>query len=201
MQTNTKRRATPSEVSKQIVRLKQYHQQGCESIASKASHVKQAKTLGWAITKLDKARWFAQEYSEEALEALFASLQEHRPDFGVTHVGLLVTLRGHDQSARDELQVKCITDNWSTEDLQHQIEMRVGSRNSRGGRRPHVTAEATTIQVAKKANSLVRFINELKKSGIAVSKKMGRQLQQTLKEAGLLKALAAAELKKHHDGK
>jgi hypothetical protein len=202
MQPGTKRRATPSEVSKQILELRQYHQQGCESCQSNISYPTQAKALGWTITKLIKARLFASEYSALDLDALCESLKQHRPVFGIAHIGLLVTLRGTLKPYRIELQEKCIAKNWSTEELSNEMLTTLGSRNTRGGRRPYVTADTALIVLQKKATTVRRLLKHLQALGItdsALSKKMRRRIKMLTMELDLTVSQACLELEQQRN--
>jgi hypothetical protein len=204
MQAKTKRRATHSEVCKQIASLKQYHQQGCESRQSKVPFVKQAKILGWAITKLMKAHWFAKVYGDDDLDALCESLKQHRPVFGIAHIGLLVTLRGTLKHYRIELQEKCVENNWSTEELSNEMLTTLGSRNTRGGRRPFVTADTALIVLQKKATTVRRLLKHLQALGItdsALSKKMRRRIKMLAMELELTVSQACFELEQQRGEK
>ena len=80
------------------------------------------KRLGKTETWLRKARQFADSdsgYSQEHLRRLFRLLREHRPVFGVSHVGILVTVSWAD--GREEPQRLSITENCSKDRLEAEI--------------------------------------------------------------------------------
>jgi hypothetical protein len=140
--------ASREEVAEAIPEIRAYHDQGRESLREMPQRGKhgaraideQVERLGWNVTRLRKARQFAHRtegYSRERLNELCRLLREHRPDFGTSHVGLLVTVSW---PQRERLQKEGIEGNWSTAELQAEIKKRFGSRKQ-GGRRRQVSGE------------------------------------------------------------
>ena len=103
-----------------------------------------AQGLGWAATRLRKARQFASPeaggYTREQLAGLCRLIRRHRPLFGAAHVGALVTLPWGE--GRAKLQRDCIEKNWSRSALLAAIAGRRGrGRADGGGRKPSVPGE------------------------------------------------------------
>lgn len=158
--------AKPEEVAAAIWAIRAYHDQGRQSLRELPRRGKhgsraideQAERLGWNVTRLRKARQFAhpeEGYSKERLNELCRLLREHRPEFGVSHVGLLVTVPWPE---RDEIQRECVEGNWSTYDLQAEIKKRYGSRRQ-GGRRRQVPSDPghVLLQIDEMADSWLRW--------------------------------------------
>lgn len=110
--------ATLEETNRAIKKIRAYYDCGWESLQQPDIPIKkQAAELDWDITKLGKARQFAKletGYSEIQLHELFDLLLEYRPVFGISHIGLLVTVSWPE---REQLQSECIENNWSLKDL------------------------------------------------------------------------------------
>ena len=141
-------RATRDEVERSIREIREYHRQGRASLRELPERSRygqraldeQAERRGWNVTRIRKARQFAhadEGYSRERLNELFRLLREHRPVFGTSHVGVLVTAPW---PARAEFQRLCIEQNWSKAELETAIKARLGPRRF-GGRRRHVAAD------------------------------------------------------------
>lgn len=133
----------------------------CPSGASTEPGPSTRRPSGWAgsPTKLRKARQFAHRaegHSRERLDALCRLLREHRPIFGIAHVGLLVTVVPWPE--REAIQKECIEGNWSTYELQAEIKKRYGARRQ-GGRRRQVPAEPGHVlfQIAEMADTWLRW--------------------------------------------
>jgi hypothetical protein len=141
-------RASRDQVERSIREIREYHRQGRASLRELPERGRfgqraldeQAERRGWNVTRLRKARQFAhadEGYSRERLNELFRLLREHRPVFGVSHVGVLVTAPW---PARAEFQRLCIEQNWSKAELETAIKARLGPRRF-GGRRRHVAVD------------------------------------------------------------
>jgi len=154
------------DVAQAIKEIRTYHDQGRQSLRELPQRGKhgaraideQAERLGWNSTRLRKARQFAHSeegYSRERLNELCRLLREHRPVFGVSHVGLLVTVPWPE---REELQRECAERNWSTSELQAEIKRRYGSRRQ-GGRRRRVSTDPdhALVQLGEMADSWRRW--------------------------------------------
>jgi hypothetical protein len=105
-----------------------------------------------------KALQFARRgygYSARQLDRLCALLRKHRPVFGVSHVGILVTAPW---PQRAELQQLCAAKNWSKAELEDEIKKRLGARR-RGGRRRHVGADQglLLVQLAELTDTFQRW--------------------------------------------
>jgi hypothetical protein len=93
-------RATREEVEQSIREIRAYHRQGQARLRAlperggygQRALDEQAEQLGWNVTRLRKARQFADPeagHSEERLGELVRLLREDRPVFGTTHLGIL----------------------------------------------------------------------------------------------------------------
>ncbi len=129
-------------VNEAVRDLRDYHRQGRASLRELPERGgygqrdldAQAEQLGWNVTRLRKARQFADPeagYSWERLHELCRLLREHCPVFGTAHVGILVTLTWAE--GRAELQQLCVQDNWSKAELEAEVRKRLGPRRQ-GGR-------------------------------------------------------------------
>lgn len=141
----TRDRATPTEVEAAIRRILKYHRLGLKNLKdiptpvtfAKGAIDSRARQLQVNPTSLRKARQFAHPkkgYSQKQLDHLFRLLRKHRPQFGTTHIGILVTVPW---TERRELQRTCIRENWSKSELEAEILKRLGPRRF-GGRRRHL---------------------------------------------------------------
>lgn len=159
--------ASLEEVTQAIREIRTYHEQGRRSLRELPERGKhgaraideQAERLGWNPTRLRKARQFAHPktgYSRERLNELCGLLREHRPVFGTSHVGLLVTVPWPE---RETLQHGCVKGNWSTAELQAEIKRRYGSRRQ-GGRRRRVSADPgrALVQLDEMADTWRRWL-------------------------------------------
>jgi hypothetical protein len=165
---------TRADVSAAISEIRAYHAQGVQSLrelpvkgAYGAGAIdEQAGRLSWNPTKLRKARQFAHPesgYSGERLKELFRLLREHRPVFGVTHIGLLVSVPW---PQRAELQSECITGGWSTYELQARIKRLFGTRRE-GGRRRRVSGDpaGALVQLREMADTWERWFRVAEEEG------------------------------------
>src|SRR5262245_56865145 len=159
-------RASRDEVEQSIREIREYHRQGRASLREVPERGRfgqraldeQAERLAWNLTRLRKARQFARAdegYSREQLTELFRLQREHRPVFGVSHVGVLVTAPW---PVRAEFQRLCIESNWSKGELETAIKARLGPRRF-GGRRRHVAADPVhaLVQLDELTNSWQRW--------------------------------------------
>jgi hypothetical protein len=162
---------TLERVNQAIQKIRAYHAKGVESLREMPEHGNygdyeirnQAARLGWNETKLRKARQFAhpeQGCSGQQLEELFALLREHKPSFGTAHIGLLVTVPWPE---REQLQRKCIENNWNTSTLQEEILKQFGYRR-KGGRRRQVSRDVgrALVQLGKMADRWKRWVKVAK---------------------------------------
>jgi hypothetical protein len=165
--TGSRPRATRAEVAEAIRQIKAYHAQGKQSLKELPERGRygdraiatQAKQRGWTETKLRKARQFASPeagYSKDRLNELFRLLREHRPVFGVSHVGILVTASWSE--GRAKLQRRCILENWSKDQLEAKVKARLGPRRF-GGRRRRVAEDPVQalVQVDEMADTWRRW--------------------------------------------
>src|SRR5262249_26337378 len=124
-----------------VRQIKAYYERGTQSLKKLPERGRygygviaaQAERLGWAETKLRKARQFANPalgYSRGRLRELLSLLREHRPVSGVCQVGVLV--RPSWAAGRPRLQRRCILENWSTARLEAEVKARLGTK-PRGG--------------------------------------------------------------------
>jgi hypothetical protein len=160
-------RATRKEVAEAVRQIKAYYERGTQSLEELPERGRygaraiaaQAERLGWAETKLRKARQFADPvlgYSRDQLHELFSLLREHRPVFGVCHVGVLVSAPWAE--GRAELQRRCILGNWSKDRLEAEVKVLLGTRNW-GGRRRRVADDPVLalVQVYEMADTWLRW--------------------------------------------
>lgn len=158
--------ATSEEVADAIRAIRAYHDQGRQSLRELPQRGKhgaraideQAERLGWNPTRLRKARQFAHReegYSRDRLNELCRLLREHRPVFGISHVGLLVTVPWPE---REAIQRECLEGNWSTYELQAEIKRRYGTRRQ-GGRRRRVSSDPdhALVQLDEMADTWQRW--------------------------------------------
>jgi hypothetical protein len=149
----TRPQATPEQVRAAITEIRAYHGHGCKSlqalprrggggyakqlIKAEAERLRQEDpATGWNATRLRKARQFADEeegYSQKRLTELCQALRKGRPVFGVSQVGILVTLSWAE--GREDLQRECIESNWSKAELELEVWRRVGPRRQGGRKR------------------------------------------------------------------
>src|SRR5262245_19268960 len=134
-------RATREEVAAAIRQITDYYRQGRTSLRELPGRGRygaraiaaQAERLGWAETRLRKARQFASPeagYSRGRLHELISLLREHRPVFGVCHVGVLVSASW--AAGRAGLQRRCVLENWSKARLEAEVKARLGTRRLGG---------------------------------------------------------------------
>jgi hypothetical protein len=160
-------RATREEVAEAVRQIKAYYAHGTQSLEELPGRggyrdraiAAQAKRLGWAETKLRKARQFAdpvQGYSRGRLKELFSLLREHRPVFGVCHVGVLVSASW--AAGRAGLQRRCILENWGKARLEAEVKARLGTRRV-GGRRRRVADDPALalVQLGEMGDSWLRW--------------------------------------------
>jgi hypothetical protein len=166
MTSSERPKASREEAGKAIQEIKAYHEQGRRSLRElprRGEHGaraidEQADKLGWNPTRLRKARQFAHNsegYSRDRLAELCNLIRDHRPVFGVSHVGLLVTVPW---PQRERIQKECVEGNWSTAELQAEIKRQYGARRQ-GGRRRRVSAkpEHILIQLDQMADTWRRW--------------------------------------------
>ena len=144
----SRRQATTEEIEEVITAIQAYHDRGADSLRlhpttgyDQGTIARTAGALGWNETKLRKARQFAREefgYRKRRLRELFRLLRQHRPRFGIAHIGLLVTVSWDD--GRETLQERCIEKNWSKHTLELEIKSLFPDRRH-GGRRRQVGDE------------------------------------------------------------
>lgn len=196
-----------------IKAIREYHAQGRRSLKELPGRgeygdktlADQAKILGWNNTKLRKARQFARKkvgYSGNHLKKLYILLRENRPNFGISYVGLLVTVP---LILRDELQKECIVNNWSTAELKAEIKKRFGSRRQ-GGRRRHVSSnpESALVQLEEMAHTWQRWygvVTEVEEGGRKKKSiletfpgQVQEQLKATVRAIARLRDTVSAEL-------
>jgi hypothetical protein len=136
-------RAEPEALMAAIAEIRAYHREGRFCLANtpksgnygKGFIVERCEQLGpsWNPTKLRKARQFAAEYAPNDLRKLVDLLKRYRPVFGITHVGILLTVSK--VRVRTKLQRWCIDCNRSTAELEAEIKKRYGVRRQGGRRR------------------------------------------------------------------
>src|SRR5262245_34160583 len=140
----TRPRATRDEVNRAIREIEAYHRHGRQSLKEMprrgrygegdiAGQVKRLREkepgTHWSHTRIRKARQFADPeggYSRRQLDHLYRLLRKHLPVFGVSHVGILVTLGWAE--GRAELQRRCVVSNWSKAELEAAVMRRLGPR-------------------------------------------------------------------------
>jgi hypothetical protein len=160
-------RASRDEVERSIREIREYHRQGRASLRELPERGRygqraldeQAERLGWNVTRLRKARQFADPaagYSREQLNELFRLLRAHRPVFGTAHAGVLVTASWAE--GRAELQRLCLEGNWSKAELEAHVKARLGPRRF-GGRRRRVAEDPiqALVQLDEFADSWQRW--------------------------------------------
>jgi hypothetical protein len=161
--SNNRSLATPEEVAQKIEQIIDYHARGKESLQHSLRPDDQAIELGWNVTKLRKARQFARQqsgYNQQQLEALCELLIEHRPVFGISHIGLLVTVP---RPERDKFQHRCIVNNWSVQKLETEIKSRFGIR-SPGGRKRRFESDEVFVLIEDMTTAWYRFFFAAKTS-------------------------------------
>lgn len=144
--------ATRADVEAAIRTIKDFHKQGRSSLRSfphtgvyAEGQIKdQAEGLGSNETYVRKSRQFADQYGDAELSELFALLRKHRPQFGPSHVLMLVTVKGKVQ--RERLQAQCVRGNWSNRQLQEALKRRFGKRRH-AGRRTRVGSDPADVLV------------------------------------------------------
>jgi hypothetical protein len=160
-------RASRDEVAQSVREIREYHRQGRDSLRElpkrggygQRALDEQAGRLGWNVMRLRKARQFAgpeSGYSRKRLNELVRLLREHRPVFGVSHVGILVSASWAEGRAR--LQRRCILENWGKARLEAEVKARLGPRRS-GGRRRRVADDPVQalMQIDKMADTWLRW--------------------------------------------
>ena len=166
--------------------IRDYHAIGRRSIAKtpgKSAYgdgkiAAEAKRFLRSETFLRKARQFAAAktgYSPERLEHLFRLLRRHRPSFGISHIGILVTLSWAD--GRADLQRRAIQGHWSKTELEAEIRLQFGHRRH-GGRRRRVAADPAQalVQLDETSDTWHRWVMAAKN----VTVPDGRPLVDTL---------------------
>jgi hypothetical protein len=138
-----KRAPTSGQARTAIRAIRAYYHQGQLCLAETPSSgnygtrflEERCKQLGraWNVTKLGKARQFADQYSPKDLRSLIRLLRKHHPVFGITHVGILLTVSK--VRVRTKLQRWCIEGNRSTAELEAEIKKFFGVRRQGGRRR------------------------------------------------------------------
>lgn len=209
--TRERPKASPEEVSTAIREIRAYHEQGRQSLRDLRQRGgygvraidEQAERLGWTPTKMRKARQFAhrqQGYTRERLNELCRLLREHRPVFGVSHVGLLVTV---DWPAREQLQRECIEGNWSKSELQAEVTRCYGLRRQ-GGRKKRVPSDPaqTLAQLDQEAKKWERWyavaseLNDEKETILnALPETVRERVQEVKRAVTRLRTAIADELK------
>lgn len=158
-------RATREQIDAAIRDIRKYHHQGRESLRdlpprgayAQRDVEEQAKRVGWNATRLRKSRQFAspdQGYTQSQLNELCRLLREHRPLFGIAHIGIMVTAPWPE---RTDLQRQCIEENWSKSELEAEIRMRFGSRRQGGRRRKVPDRDHALLQLGEMADSWLRW--------------------------------------------
>jgi hypothetical protein len=142
--------------------------------------------MGGDLTKLSKARQFADPergYSARRLEALCRLLEQRRPNFGISHVGALVTVSWED--GRGDLQEACVKGNWSVRRLQRAILTRLGWRRQGGRhRRVDVEPEEAMVQLDQMAGTWQRWCEEAeRKQGDGEDATLFSRLRKPVREA------------------
>ncbi len=160
-------RASRQKVEAVIKQVRGYYQLGQELLKA---HVErggydahffdaEAAERGCNSTYLRKAAQFARApdgYSPHQLEQLVKLLRTHRALVGITHIGLLVTLRW--KRGRMEVQSSCIRERWSKAVLQAEIHKRVGRARPHCGRRRRIDdASHALVQLEGIAESWRRW--------------------------------------------
>src|SRR6516164_6697233 len=94
-------RAAPAALATAIAEIRSYYHEGriCLEETPRSGNYgsdfveKRCRELGpsWNPTKLRKERQFADQYSQKDLRRLIRLLRQHRPVFGISHVGILVS--------------------------------------------------------------------------------------------------------------
>ena len=109
-----------------------------------------------------KARQFADPeagYTKEDLEELFGQLRKHRPVFGSSFVGLLVTLS---RGQRKSFQRRCIKEGWSKSRLESELKL-LRPNQRQGGRRRRVLNERQAIvDLEEKCETWRRWLVEVR---------------------------------------
>jgi hypothetical protein len=170
----SRRRATPAEVDEAIQEIQAYHRAGQRSlkqVPGKSAYAQaevqtQAEALQWNETKLRKARQFANLYRKKDLAELFRLLRKHRPVFGVSFIGVLVTIP--DRRERVEVQRWCILQNASFAALEREIKIRRPDQRQ-GGRRRRVGDDPlhALVQLEEMSDSWLRWYKAVKPKGAA----------------------------------
>jgi hypothetical protein len=204
--------ATPVEVQAAIASIRQYHEEGrriLQDVSMQGSYGQgsiqaQAERRGWNPTKARKARQFAEPttgYSPDRLNELCRLIRGYRPHFGISHVGILLTVPWPE---RAELQKQCMAEYWSKSELEAEIKRLYGSRRQ-GGRRRHVPdRDHALVQLDEMADSWQRWYR------VATEERNGQDRPWTLlgtlpvnvqngvqtvsRSMGLLKEAVAGEL-------
>ncbi len=167
---NERLRATSTEIDTAIREIRDFHANGRESIRLMPGRGgfgggeidEQARRLGWAGTKLRKARKFATQYPrKDDLDELCKLVRDHKAIFGTAHVGILVTVPK--AQARDAVLLWCLKGNHSKADFEQEVQKRVGKRR-KGGRRRRIDKDPgrLLIQVEETANTWLRWYELVK---------------------------------------
>jgi hypothetical protein len=149
-----KRAVTSGQAEAAIRAIRAYYRQGqlCLAETPRSGNYgigfvdKRCGRLGpsWNPTKLRKARQFADQYSQKDLRSLIRLLRQHHPVFGISHVGILLTVPA--ARLRTKLQRWCIEGRRSAAELEAEIRKRLGVRRQ-GGRRRAVSPEVDQVLV------------------------------------------------------
>jgi hypothetical protein len=149
--TSTRRQVTVAAVREAIEQIRAFHKVGCQSLGDLPGGDGRAldadaKRRKLTTALLRKARQFAHPehgYSEDRLKELCRLLRAHRPEFGITHVGIMVTAPW---PHRADLQRRCITESWSKSQLEDEVKKLLGPRRE-GGRRRRVPTDCPLVLV------------------------------------------------------
>lgn len=146
---------TEEETNACITKIQAFYQLG-QRLRQTSSNPADACSDGgrrWTPYLLDIARRFSREYTEEELDHLCEQIRRHRPAFGISHIGIMITIPA---TQRDCLQRDCIEKNWSTNDLKA-AKLKWHRKKSGGGRRPQVTADNAVAQFLRHSDRLRRL--------------------------------------------
>jgi hypothetical protein len=186
-------RQTPRDATEVAIRgIRAFHRQGLRSMHNQPEKgaygegqiKEQAEAMGSNETYVRKSRQFAVRYTEADLDRLCKMLRRYQPQFGMSHVLLLVTVERKAQ--RDRLEARCLRENWSYRELQEALKRRFGKRRQ-AGRRWRVGRDPADVLVRLDERTgawlrLYRIISDEPEKGKEKARRLARLPRQVQRD-------------------
>lgn len=198
-------RATEEESNVCVAEIRAFHQLGqrLRKTSSDPADVSRDGGREWPHYLLDIARRFSRKYSEADLDLLCEQVRTHRPAFGISHVGILITIPVRQ---REGLQRKCIEQNWSTNALKA-AKMKRCRKKSSGGRRPQVTKDNIYAKIYRYASAGLRLNTTARKRWKGrpsildgLPSDFGNAIEDAVRKLAFLQHAALTQLRKTQRG-